>query len=77
MSNTRENNQMIQINGRSREFLARDAFYGSNEQLADKIKTILSYEENGQTFPANGFSLASALEVARCDGRRGIAALRG
>ncbi|HLM60955.1 MAG TPA: hypothetical protein VK308_09135, partial [Pyrinomonadaceae bacterium] len=43
--------------------LARDAFHGTNEKLAEKIKAALSYEEGGRQHPANGFTLADAIKT--------------
>lgn len=43
-----------------RRQLAKDAFWGKTEDLADKIKDLLSYEMDGKSFPANGFTLADA-----------------
>lgn len=60
-----EYEKRIVISAEMLVLLAKDAFYGSNEQLADKIKNALSYEEGGRTHPANGFSLSDALAAVK------------
>jgi hypothetical protein len=46
-----------------RKEMAREAFYGGNELLADRIKDILGYEMNGHWHPANGFGLDQAIKT--------------
>lgn len=53
----------FQISPEKRADIAREAFYGGNEELADKIKQILGYEMDNQFYPANGFDLAEAIKV--------------
>lgn len=57
------NLQDLTISSVTRREMAKAAFYGSNEALADRIKLILGYEMNERWNPANGFSLADAIKT--------------
>ena len=47
------------------EAVGRAAFWGGNPHAADFIARALSYEMDGQTHPANGYSLAQAIETMK------------
>lgn len=51
------------ITNSKRQDLAKEAFWGNNEDLADKIKDLMSYEMDGKVYPANGFTLAEAIKM--------------
>lgn len=53
----------IRISEEKRREVAKAAFWGNNERLADHIKNVLGYEMNNRIHPANGFDLKQAIEI--------------
>jgi hypothetical protein len=61
--NSEQTPNNVIISSEKRREMAKQAFWGNDEALADRIKFILGYEMNDQWNPANGFDMAEAIKV--------------